>query len=188
MNLIQTRNENKREKSFKNFLSFIIEREDTEDIIFQNYLIEHWIINEKREKSFRTFWDKCGSSMRRVTFKDSVIYGLQTLRKMLYEWTPNLQELIIEDCLFYEIVNENLPHGCEPIEEDFDDDSISFDYYDHVIVEQLKNAEIRKDLPINGNLKIFSYTQLGYEEIPLAWAEIFSVFPNIKVIIGNLRV
>ncbi|ODN02662.1 hypothetical protein Ocin01_04027 [Orchesella cincta] len=168
--------------SFRNFLEFISSL-PPEEIPFQHYYLDHWALNEKREKSLKQFWDICGPSMKILHLSNVIFYEIQTIRNILYYWSPHLESLRLEDCLFYTITNENAFQKLkeELKAEDFDEPNLSYDYYDHVTVEQLKDVK-REETVLNANTSLmeFAYDQLEEEEFPLAWEEIFHAFPNIQ--------
>jgi hypothetical protein len=130
--------------------------------------------------------------MRELHLKDIIFYEIDTIQKVFFTCTPNLESLSIEDCLFYTITQENLPaiyegRSSHPPQDSSDDEEnyIFFDYYDHVTVEQLQkiDAELGNGLELaNKNLKRLTYEQLVGEEFPLSWKRIFQAYPNIKVI------
>lgn len=170
--------------SFRNFLELISSIPPDSPIPFENYYLEHWALNEKRERSLKQFWDLCGPCMKTLHLSNVIFYEVETIRNLLYYWSPQLQTLLLEDCLFYTITNENEFSNVEEEvkTEDFDEPNLSYDYYDHVTVEQLKNIERCEDMSFkNNNLVEISYDQLEEEEFPLAWEEVLHAFPNIQV-------
>lgn len=121
--------------------------------------------------------------MKSLHLDNIIFYEVATLRNVLYHWAPSLESLRIEDCLFYTITQENIPPKCEEYlsKEDFDEEYIFFDYYDHITVEQLKNVEADLSIKPNLGLRSLHYEQWEEEVMPLAWEEVFAAFPNLKV-------
>jgi hypothetical protein len=180
--LIRGKDLDKRRYSYRNFISYI-ESLPGEPSFFRNYHIEHWILNERREQSLLIFWEKCGPFIKELHLRDIIFYEVETVRNVLYNWTRNLESLWVEDCLFYKIIEENIPPDKEEYsrKEDFDADYVFFDYYDHIKVEQLSHIESDLDVPCNLNLKSLTYDQLDEEVFPLDWNEIFAAYPYMKV-------
>lgn len=168
--------------SFRNFLDFVSSFSLENPVLYENYHLDHWAINEKREKSLKQFWDICGPSMKSLSVSNSIIYEISAVRNLLYFWSPHLKSISLEDCLFYKITNENEFINVDE-SEDFDEPNLSYDYYDHVTVEQLKDIERCAEIDCtNNSLVELSYDQLENEEFPLAWDEVFRAFPNVQVI------
>lgn len=178
--------------SFRNFLEFIAactseSSEEPGQPPFENYFLDHWILNEKRERSLKQFWDICGPSIKHLHLSNVIFYEVETIRNIIYHWSPHLESLKLEDCLFYTITNENAFQ--DKVEdalksEDFDEPNLSYDYYDHVTVEQLKNVEWDKTIEFkNSSLVELTYDQSEDEEFPLAWEEVFHAFPKIQVLL-----
>ncbi|CAL8071134.1 unnamed protein product [Orchesella dallaii] len=131
------------------------------NVPFRKYIICMWhgafhdYEGTKPEPERLEFWKTVGQQMTHLCIDFSKFYTTTNLRKILFEFTPNLQSLILSKNKY-------------PI-----------DGYNG----QLQNLEEeeQEQVPLNVNSHLTEFKLLeSYGDFPISWTDIIRCFPNIK--------
>lgn len=143
--------------SMKTFLSYVQSLENnTGKIFFRNFKITLLTV-DKSNGSTINFWEKIGPSMHSLEMSWCRFIGVQMVRNVMFQWTPNLKHFCLRDCTFYKDTKQS-----------------------YVVENEI--AETDTFVPINRHLtSLVFYGGESRVGPPLTWLEVVTAYPNLKV-------
>lgn len=129
---------------------------------FRNYKLDGFILNRDVEDEMDAFWEKYGASIENLELFEVKLVGLEIVRDILFNVSPNLKSISLKNCTFYETFEEG------------QEEATGYDEID----------ALDENVRVNKNLTTFSFYEGSKKvcsDLPIAWEEIFMAYPNLTV-------
>jgi len=135
---------------------------------FRKYIITDWDLNFDQDEEKLGFWTKVGPLMRHLCLDSCTFERVEDFRKILFELTPNLESLEL---------NQNKFKCDRPIQK--------ASRLDPTRKEHLKPENVQKNLKkFKARLELeevdYDDDAIDWDVLPITWIELFAHFPNIE--------
>lgn len=132
----------------------------TDSVPFGNYELT-WFYDADSEDLLGAFWEKYGASIHNIELYWVNMVGVDFVRDILFNSSPNLKSIGIHFCSFYETFVQR-----------------GVGMFHKEIAPLPGNVRVNKSLT---TLRYFNGYDTLEHDLPISWEEVFTSYPNLKV-------